>query len=121
MLYPAHENLPPIMRGYTWDHRFLFEVYGQPFNFTGYDLTVEVLENFDSTTTITKWTTGNEITLTDYGLIKIELSPTQTRNLLEGSYVWVASLTTPDFGGPRQMYPIICGKVKVVTCDKVGS
>ena len=121
MLYPAHENLPPIMRGYTWDHRFLFEVYEQPFNFTGYDLTIEVLENFDSTTTITRWTTGNEITLTDYGLIKIELSPTQTRNLLEGSYVWVANLTTPDLGGPRQTYPIICGKVKVVTCDKVGS
>ena len=109
------------MRGYTWDHRFLFEVYGQPFNFTGYDLTVEVLENFDSTTTITKWTTGNEITLTDYGLIKIELSPMQTRNILEGSYVWVANLTTPDWGDGSRTYPIICGKVKVVTCDKVGS
>jgi hypothetical protein len=121
MLYPAHENLPPIMRGYTWDHRFLFEVYGQPFNFTGYDLAIEVLENFDSTTTITKWTTGNEITLTDYGLIKIELSPMQTRNILEGSYVWVANLTTPDWGDGSRTYPIICGKVKVVTCDKVGS
>ena len=70
------------MRGYTWDHRFLFEVYGQPFNFTKYDLTIEILENFDSTTAIARWTTGNEITLTDYGLIKIELSPEQTRNLL---------------------------------------
>ena len=59
MLYPAHENLPPIMRGYTWDHRFLFEVYGQPFNFTGYDLAIEILEDFDSTTTITRWTTAN--------------------------------------------------------------
>lgn len=121
MLYPAHENLPPIMRGYTWDHRFLFEVYGQPFNFNGYNLDIEVLENFDSTTTITRWTTGNEITLTDYGLIKIELSPEQTRNLLEGSYVWVASLTTPDWGEGSRTYPIICGKVKVVTCDKVVS
>jgi len=70
---------------------------------------------------ITRWTTGNEITLTDYGLIKIELSPTQTRNLLEGSYVWVANLTTPDWGDGSRTYPIICGKVKVVTCDKVGS
>ena len=109
------------MRGYTWDHRFLFEVYGQPFNFNGYNLDIEVLENFDSTTTITRWTTGNEITLTDYGLIKIELSPEQTRNLLEGSYVWVASLTTPDWGEGSRTYPIICGKVKVVTCDKVVS
>ena len=109
------------MRGYTWDHRFLFEVYEQPFNFTGYDLAIEVLENFDSTTTIARWTTGNEITLTDYGLIKIELSPTQTYNLLEGSYVWVANLTTPDWGDGSRTYPIICGKVKVVTCDKVGS
>ena len=109
------------MRGYTWDHRFLFEVYGQPFNFTKYDLTIEILENFDSTTAIARWTTGNEITLTDYGLIKIELSPEQTRNLLEGSYVWVASLTTPDWGEGSRTYPIICGKVKVVTCDKVGS
>ena len=109
------------MRGYTWDHRFLFEVYGQPFNFNGYNLDIEVLENFDSTTTITRWTTGNEITLTDYGLIKIELSPEQTRNLLEGSYVWVANLTTPDWGDGSRTYPIICGKVKVVTCDKVGS
>lgn len=121
MLYPAHENLPPIMRGYTWDHRFLFEVYGQPFNFTGYDLTIEVLDNFDSATALTRWTTGNEITLTNYGLIKIELTPTQTQNLSEGSYVWVASLTTPEFGEGTQTYPIICGKVKVVTCDKVGS
>lgn len=117
MLYPAHENLPPIMRGYTWDHRFLFEVFDQPFNFTGYDLTIEVLDSFNSTTTTARWTTGAEITLTDDGIIEIELSPTQTNALPEGSYVWVASLTTPD---ELHTYPIICGKVKVVTCDKVG-
>ena len=108
------------MRGYSWDHRFLFEVYGQPFNFTGYDLTIEILDNFDSTVAIDRWTTGNEITLTNYGMIEIVLSDTKTRALPEGSYVWVASLTTPNFGGPIYTYPIICGKVKVVTCDKVG-
>lgn len=116
MLYPAHENLPPIMRGYTWDHRFLFEVYGQPFNFTGYSLTIEILDNFDSTTIITQWVTENEITLTNNGIIEITLTPSKTKTLPEGSYVWVASLSTPDF----HVYPIICGKVKVVTCDKVG-
>jgi hypothetical protein len=120
MLYPAHENLPPIMRGYSWDHRFLFEVYGQPFNFTGYSLDVEVLNDFDSTVFVARWTTGNEITLTDDGMIEMKLSSMQTNALPEGSYVWVASLTTPNFGGPIYTYPIICGKVKIVTCDKVG-
>jgi len=117
MLYPAHENLSPIMRGYSWDQRFLFEVYDQPFNFTGYNLTIEILDNFNSTITTARWTTGNEITLTEDGMIEIELSPEQTSALPEGSYVWVASLNTPD----DKTYPVICGKVKVVTCDKVES
>jgi hypothetical protein len=121
MLYPAHENLPPIMRGYSWDHRFLFEVYGQPFNFRGYNLDIEILESFDSTSVIARWITGNEIILSDNGMIEITLSPIETNLFSEGSYVWVASLTTPDWGEGSRTYPIICGKVKVVTCDKVGS
>jgi len=109
------------MRGYTWDHRFLFEVYNKPFNFTGYNVAIEILNDFDSTSAVTRWTTEHEITLTDRGIIEIVLSPAETRALLEGSYVWVASLNTPNWGEGSYTYPIICGKVKVVTCDKVGS
>lgn len=118
MLYPSWDNLPPIMRGFTWERYYLFEVHGEPFDFAGYDVSAEILKTFDSLSTIIRMTTaGGEVAL-ENGIIKLKLTPTQTQGLTSGSYVWVASLIS---GSTTDVYPIIVGNVRVITCDKVGS
>lgn len=118
MLYPAWESLNPIVRKYSWDQSFSFKIDGVPVNLNGYDLTIQILEEYDSTSVVTTLSidSGN-ITLGDYGEIDITMTPTQTEAINAGTYYYVASLTYPD---GIVTFPILIGKVNVVTWDKVG-
>jgi hypothetical protein len=119
MLYPAWESLNPIIRKYSWDQSFLFKIDGEPVNLTGFDLSLEILEEYDSTSVVTTLSvdSGN-IVLGSFGEIDITMTPTQTEAINAGTYNYVASLTYPDM---VITYPILIGKVNVVTWDKVGS
>ena len=119
MLYPAWDNLNPIVRGYSWDQHFLFKVAGAPVDLTGYTLKIELLEEYDSTSPVmTMSVAGGHVVLSANGNIDITMTPVQTEAVVAGTYCFVASLTYPD---GITTYPVLIGKVNVVTWDKAGS
>lgn len=118
MLYPAWESLNPIIRKYTWDQLFILKINGEPVDLIGYDFYVEIMEDVDSPVVTERLSVdGGHVGLGQYGEIYISMTPAQTGSIPAGTYHYVATLVYPD--GVTQ-YPILIGKVNVVTWDKVG-
>ena len=112
MLYPAYYDLPPIIKGYTWDVAFTYEVNNEPMDLTGYSAEFFLYDEFDDEQEIIKLTsTAGEIELRNDGTIVITMTPEQTDSIPEGRKGYILDLLFPS-GSPK--YQILVGYVPVL-------
>ena len=110
MLYPARYTLPPLILGYDWDFSFTYEVSGAGLDFTGYSMSLKVMDSYDSAVLDT-WTSGDDdITLGDDGTVSIVIASTDQSNLSIGTKKYIVELTDPD----SVVYPIMTGNFPVI-------
>jgi hypothetical protein len=96
MIYPARYTLPPLILGYDWDFSFTYEVSGAGLDFTGYSMSLKVMDSYDSAVLDT-WTSGDDdITLGDDGTVSIVIASTDQGNLSVGKKKYIIELTDPD-------------------------
>ena len=96
MIYPARYNLPHLILGYDWDFSFTYEVSGAGLDFTGYSMSLKVMDSYDSAVLDT-WSSGDgDITLGDDGTVAFAIASTDQSNLSIGTKKYIVELTDPD-------------------------
>ena len=96
MIYPARYNLPHLILGYDWDFSFTYEVSGVAVDFTGYSMSLKVMDSYDSAVLDT-WSSGDgDITLGDDGSVAIVIASDDQSNLSVGKKKYIIELTDPD-------------------------
>ncbi|MDD3092353.1 MAG: hypothetical protein PHG80_12065 [Methanoregulaceae archaeon] len=96
MIYPARYNLPHLILGYDWDFSFTYEVSGVAVDFTGYSMSLKVMDSYDSAVLDT-WSSGDgDITLGDDGSVAIVIASDDQSNLSIGTKKYIVELTDPD-------------------------
>ena len=96
MIYPARYNLPHLILGYDWDFSFTYEVSGVAVDFTGYSMSLKVMDSYDSAVLDT-WSSGDgDITLGTDGSVSIVIKSSDQGNLSVGKKKYIIELTDPD-------------------------
>lgn len=112
MIYPANYNLPPILKGATYDFTMIYKVDGVAVDLTTYEAQIQSRQTIDATTTILDISSSDSITLGIEGTFEIHLTADQTASYQAGNYIYDLKLTHPDNTKSRiisGVWPIIEG------------
>ncbi len=113
MILPAnYDDFEPVIRGYSWDTSFIFQIESTPVDLTSYSAIMRIFDSFeDANPIITLSSASGDITLGSDGSVTIQMTPQQTETIPRGGKYYIIDLIYPG-GSPK--YQILVGRMRVV-------
>lgn len=120
MIYPAHHDLPPIIKNYPWDWSFYITVADETMVLTGYVIKMVFLDSLDDVEddALIVLTTvgGGGISVDADNNVTVTLTSAQTSGLQAGTIRYAVKLAASAEADP---YLYVVGRINVITGDGV--
>ncbi len=120
MIYPAHYDLPPIMKNYRWNFSFNITLDDVIMELDGYNIKFRVLLSLetvadDALITLTR-DPEDGVTVDEDMWVTLDMPREKTSTLPLGQHKYTVELTQPD----GDVFVLACGRIAVVPCDGAG-
>jgi|LSQX01.1.fsa_nt_gb hypothetical protein len=116
MFYPAHHDLPPIIKNYFWNFAFNITINDEVMDLDGYTVKMKVLNSFEDPEEMAMLLISSEdnIDIDEDSWVTCYFSAEQTATLPLGLAKYVIELIQPDGGDPL---PLMQGRIQTIPCD----